>query len=561
MLLIRKNGATSNVFRVKLRRSDTGQGLTGLTSSSAGLIISTIADNEASATNYTQAGSTIQTITTLGTFATPSASNCRFKEVDATNQPGVYEFQLADTRFAVSSAKYLKLAILGAATLLEKEINIQLTGMDVDDAVHGGMSALPNTACTSNASIITSGTGTDQLSLTSGRIDIGKALGTAVTLDANNVLNVSTKYVGGTPQTARDIGASVLLSAGTGAGQLDFTSGVVKANATQWLGGTIPAVNVTGVPLVDLKYTLGTISPAAAGFMAPDWGHVNAPTTAVALTGTTVGTVTTYTGDTPQTGDTYTRIGAAGAGLTALGDTRIAHLDADVSSRLAPAGTLANVTNLTNAPTAGDLTATMKTSIGTTVAASAVASVTGDVHGKVLGSGASVLVGVGIQADVYNFMGSAWPHSASNIPVVGVMGWSPCGTDPPNSSDLTLIPNDGTGTTTQDGTPGFLITATGVWASGTTFVANVLNAGKPEVSVASVVTGAITSAAFTVATITGVASGFLEQCVQVWRYLFKKKVNDITNNQIRTYGDNGTTVLTTQTTSADATQQTVGPAS
>jgi hypothetical protein len=64
-----------------------------------------------------------------------------------------------------------------------------------------------------------------------------------------------------------------------------------------------------------------------------------------------------------QTGDAYARIGAAGAGLTALGDTRLANLDATVSSRLAPGGTLATVTNLINAPTSGDLTATMKTSV------------------------------------------------------------------------------------------------------------------------------------------------------------------------------------------------------
>lgn len=37
--------------------------------------------------------------------------------------------------------------------------------------------------------------------------------------------------------------------------------------------------------------------------------------------------------NTAQTGDSYARIGAAGAGLTALGDTRIANLDAAVSSR------------------------------------------------------------------------------------------------------------------------------------------------------------------------------------------------------------------------------------
>lgn len=39
-----------------------------------------------------------------------------------------------------------------------------------------------------------------------------------------------------------------------------------------------------------------------------------------------------------QTGDSFTRLGAAGAGLTALGDTRLANLDATVSSRSTYAG-------------------------------------------------------------------------------------------------------------------------------------------------------------------------------------------------------------------------------
>jgi hypothetical protein len=59
------------------------------------------------------------------------------------------------------------------------------------------------------------------------------------------------------------------------------------------------------------------------------------------------------------------------------------------------AGTIATVTNLTNAPGAGDFTATMKTSIGTAVAASAVASVTGSVGGNVTGSVGSVVGAVG----------------------------------------------------------------------------------------------------------------------------------------------------------------------
>ncbi len=131
-----------------------------------------------------------------------------------------------------------------------------------------------------------------------------------------------------TAQTARDIGASVLLSSGAGTGQLDFTSGVVKANAVQWLGGTIPAVTVTGVPLVDARYLLGTAfsTPTVAGIpnvnvktwndlatvalpLVPttagrtldvsttgeagiDWANVGSPTTTLNLSGTTIKTAT-----------------------------------------------------------------------------------------------------------------------------------------------------------------------------------------------------------------------------------------------------------------------------
>ena len=170
MLLIRKHGSTSNVFRVTLRDSTTGQGKTGLTTSSTGLVIGTICDNEAVSVAYTAAGNTIETITTLGTFATPTATKCRFKEVDSTSHAGLYEIQLDNARFAVSNAKILRVAISGVSGLLLKDVTIQLTATDVDDAIHGGMSALPNTACTTNGSLITSGTGAAQLSVSSGAV-------------------------------------------------------------------------------------------------------------------------------------------------------------------------------------------------------------------------------------------------------------------------------------------------------------------------------------------------------------------------------------------------------
>jgi len=78
-----------------------------------------------------------------------------------------------------------------------------------------------------------------------------------------------------------------------------------------------------------------TLDVSTGGEAGVDWANVGSPTTTVALSGTTIGTLTTYTGNTPQTGDAYAivnsgtfgnaaikgyvdDIGTAGAGLTAI---------------------------------------------------------------------------------------------------------------------------------------------------------------------------------------------------------------------------------------------------
>ena len=154
----------------------------------------------------------------------------------------------------------------------------------------------------------------------------------------------------------------------------EVVAGYPVIDAGKWLGGTIPSVNVTGVPLVDAKYLLGTVfsTPTVAGIpnvncktwndlatvalpLVPttagrtldvsaggeagvDWANVGTPGSTVNLSATTVNlvnTLTTYTGNTPQTGDSYAivnsgvhgnaaikgyvdDIGTAGAGLTAV---------------------------------------------------------------------------------------------------------------------------------------------------------------------------------------------------------------------------------------------------
>ncbi len=75
-----------------------------------------------------------------------------------------------------------------------------------------------------------------------------------------------------------------------------YANGAVSAtvsggvNVTQWNGTNVASPNVAGVPLVDIGYTKGTVSTGVAGYVGVDWSHVNAPTTAVALTNTTIST-------------------------------------------------------------------------------------------------------------------------------------------------------------------------------------------------------------------------------------------------------------------------------
>jgi hypothetical protein len=77
-------------------------------------------------------------------------------------------------------------------------------------------------------------------------------------------LDANAAEVGGTSQTGRDLGTSVLLSSGTGTGQLDFTSGVVKANLVSILAsalsGTAAQIAAAFVKFFDIATPTGTIN-------------------------------------------------------------------------------------------------------------------------------------------------------------------------------------------------------------------------------------------------------------------------------------------------------------
>lgn len=287
----------------------------------------------------------------------------------------------------------------------------------VVNANNMGAAALPNAAAEAAGGLFTRGTGAGQINQA-----------------ANGNIDCNAVKQAGTTLTARDIGASVLLSSGTGAGQLDFTSGVVKSNLAQILGTA-------------LTETAGQIAAAFKKFFdkATPTGTINSLPDAVAGASGGVAIVGSVMGKSPATlaaadvsgnlpSDTQTikgqavtcaagvtilaNVGAAGApgannGFPTTNGTKLnqtvdltAGQSIAVSDKtgfsLSTAGVQAIWDALTSAlTTVGSigklLVDRIDAAISTrsTYAGGAVASVTGDVGGKVLGGGASAITGTG----------------------------------------------------------------------------------------------------------------------------------------------------------------------
>ena len=117
-----------------------------------------------------------------------------------------------------------------------------------------------------------------------------------------------------------------------------YSTDVLQVDVTQWLGTAAATPTVAGVPEVDVTHWLGTAaeSPNVAGCVAVDLVRIGGVTQSLIdlkdfvdsgydpVTNKVQGvvladTVTTLTGHTAQTGDSFARIGAAGVSLTDLG--------------------------------------------------------------------------------------------------------------------------------------------------------------------------------------------------------------------------------------------------
>ena len=479
-------GATSQSVSVFIQNSSStsGAGLTGLVYNTSNLIAYY-------AFNGANGGSNVIALATLAA-ANSAYSSGGFKEIDSTNMPGLYRLDIPNAATAGSKGRSSVIMLSGAANMAPLLLEIELTGWDNQNAVNGGITALPNTACTTNASLLTSGTGTAQISAASGVVaaNAQQLLGTAISTPATaGILDVNLKNISNAAvsTTAAQIGTNAVQVNGqttSAAGTVTFPGSI--ASPTNITAGTITTVtNLTNAPTAGdftstMKTSLNAATPASiVGAVGSVTGNVGG--NVVGSVGSVTGAVGSVTGNVGGnvSGSVASVVGNVGGNVVGSVGSVLATVAAnltqilgtaltEVSGQLAasfkqffniasPTSTMntitavTTVTNLTNAPTVGDFTSTMKTSLNAATPASitgAVGSVTGNVGGNVTGSVGSVAGNVAgsvasvvgnVGGNVVGSVGSVIGLTASNLDTTVSSRLATSGYTAPNNAGISAI--------------------------------------------------------------------------------------------------------------------------
>jgi len=131
MKVILERGATSVILHVEIMdtSSTTGGRKTAMTYATSGLACSKIRPGEAVVT-----GVTFEDITTLGTYQAPTSNaHIRFKKIDDTNWPGLYEIHLHNDWLDVTNSRRgVSFVLFGAANMMQTPVEIELTGANLN---------------------------------------------------------------------------------------------------------------------------------------------------------------------------------------------------------------------------------------------------------------------------------------------------------------------------------------------------------------------------------------------------------------------------------------------
>lgn len=296
------------------------------------------------------------------------------------------------------------------------------------------------------------------------RVDIGKALGTAVTLDANNVLNVSTKYWAGT----EIVSASIPVGTAAGAAGGLFIAGSNAATTISGLTtGALACTTITASDAVEFQSTfVVTGTTTLSGVVTASAGIVNTYPAGAYYPSNVIdsGTAQSATGTTLQL-----RAGAAFADDEINGATIV------IRSATAGAGQARQITNYVSAT-------------GTATVATWTTTPSGTIVYDIIGTTASA-GGGGSAPTAAEVATAVWQDTTSgDFTVSGSIGKSlfTSGVVPGGSGGL-LISGTNSGTTTLGA----------LTVSGTTTLAAVTTSGTVTMNSLTVTNGTTLSGAVT----------------------------------------------------------------
>lgn len=380
---------------------------------------------------------------------------------------------------------------------------------------------------------------------------------------------------------------AVTVKPGTGTGEINVASGVVPANVTQWSGTNVASPDTAGYPKVTIKNGTGTgeLSFSSGQMLVQSGtssGQLSVASGVIAANMTQIGgtaqsatdlkdfadtgydpsthkvqgvvltdTVTTYTGNTPQTGDSYARIGSNGASLTALATaSALSAAQGNITSILADTNELQTDWAdggrldllLDGASSAGDPWTT-------TLPGSYTSGQAGHIIGTLIDAAISSRLASGSYTAPLSAADTRTALGLSSANLDSQLGDILSGVNTVDGNVVTIVNAVDTEVGTANTNISALITTIGVAGAGLTGIPRtgykLSSDGLDSVSTAAP---------------SGVASNFREMMVALWRGVFKKSDLNANTGELKHYADNGSTVLTTQTCTDDGTTQTRGAA-
>lgn len=322
----RRAGTTGQSVNVLILNSTstTGAGLAGLVFNSAGL-------KAYYSFTGANAGATAITLVTLAAVNSAYASG-GFKELDATNMPGVYRLDIPNAALAAASGNVVTLMLSGATNMAPLPLEIELTGWDNQDAVAGGLSRI-DAAVSSRMATFTLPANFSSFSL--------NASGFVTVVTNNDKTAYSLSQAFPTNFAAMAITAGGAVTAGTVSDKTGYSltqafpanfaatvitaGGIVSGNVTQWNGTAVATPATAGIPDVNTRNVNGV---ATAGIAQDAWN-------AVATSYNTALSMGNKLNSAASAGDPWTTAlpGAYGAGTA--GNILGNRLDVVVSGRMA----------------------------------------------------------------------------------------------------------------------------------------------------------------------------------------------------------------------------------